>query len=316
MNMAFEDLLRTLGESLQADDESAYLLVDPMLREPLARDFILDSGCEIFPIVMPTVWLAEHQTPYLVRLRPAAVQTLRASLEAALQEQVDVAVENDEGFAIGGWLRSAVEPQLLAKHLARCMTPVGMPAGVRYLRLADRRVFELIWSISNLAQRQEWLGPISQWWTLDRRNLLVPHTVELSVAWQLNYLRIDSKRWRRMRNCELVQQLLRGWRRFQRDLPPDYLQRAANAIEAAQSLELDQAADIVLLAAYIVQIHPRLCEHPRVVQLVKSARQESPNLAQRLSELPDDSWDEIGRELTNMPAAHQSFDPLTYASVE
>ncbi|MGT2434444.1 hypothetical protein ACU4HD_47860 [Cupriavidus basilensis] len=93
-----------------------------------------------------------------------------------------------------------------------------------------------------------------------------------------------------MRNCELVQQLLRGWRRFQRELPLTTFNGPPMQLKQRSRSNWIKRADIVLLAAYIVQIHPRLCEHPRVVQLVKSARQESPNLAQRLSELPDDSW--------------------------
>ena len=315
--MAFENLLRELGESLQADDEeNAYILVDPMLREPLERDFILDSGCEIFPLAMASVKLAEHQIPYLVQLRPAAVQTLRASLEAALQEQADVDVENNAGFAVGGWLRSAVEPQLLAKHLARCMTPAGMPLGTRYLRLADRRVFELLWFASGPVQRQDWLGPISQWWTLDRRNSLVPHTVDQRSPWRLDYLRVAPEQWKCMRNCELIQQLLRGWQRFQPELPRDYLQQSLNAIEAAQSLGLDQAADIVLLAAYTLQIHPRLCQHPRVIDLVKSAMLAPPNLSQRLSEVADESWDAMRQELMHASTPYQSLDPLSYANAE
>ncbi|WP_244191299.1 DUF4123 domain-containing protein [Ralstonia insidiosa] len=313
--MPFDDLLRTLGESLHADDEeSAYLLLDPMLREPLERDFVLGSGCEIFPLEMASVRLSKHQIPYLIRLSAAAVHILRVSLEVALQEQANLDVESNEGFAVGGWLRSAVEPRLLAKHLARCMTPAGMPPGARYLRLADRRVFELAWSVSDLPQRQEWLGPISQWWTLDRRNSLVPHAANQPLAWQLGYLRLAPEQWRHLRNCELVQQLLRGWQRFQPALPPDYLKQAANAIEAAQSLELEQAADIVLLAAYVLQIHPRLCQHPRVVELVKSALKQPPNLAQRLSELPDDAWDAIRQELMHASNSHPSIDPLTYAN--
>lgn len=195
--MSFDSLLRTLGESLHANDEErAYLLLDPMLREPLERDFILAAGCEVFPIVIESARLSAHQLPCLVRLRPASVQVLRASLMAALEEQGDADIENDEGFAVGGWLRSAAAPEAIVKHLARCMTPVGMPAGTRYLRLADRRVFELVWSVLDEAQRREWFGPISQWWTLDRRNELVAHAVPQPADWQLNYKKLPPSNGR------------------------------------------------------------------------------------------------------------------------
>jgi hypothetical protein len=308
--MSFDSLLRTLGESLHANDEErAYLLLDPMLREPLERDFILAAGCEVFPIVIESARLSAHQLP-------ASVQVLRASLIAALEEQGDADIENDEGFAVGGWLRSAAAPEAIVKHLARCMTPVGMPAGTRYLRLADRRVFELVWSVLDEAQRREWFGPISQWWTLDRRNELVAHAVPQPADWQLNYKKLPPEQWARLRNCELVQQLLRGWQRFQPMLPPDYLRQAMDAVAAAQSLELVQAADIVVLAAYILQIHPRLCEHPRVMEVVKSALRESSNLGLRLSELSDESWDAIRQELMDTSAPHNLSTPQLGANAE
>ncbi len=231
--MPLESLLRTLGEHLQADDhEHGYLLLDPMLRETLEEPDLLAHGCEVFPIPIDRPQLSQSQWPRLVKLRPAAVEILLASISLAMSEQSSAELESEEGFVVGGWLRSAAEPRVLVHHLQDLMRPSEPRVGRRYLRLADRRV-------------------------------------------------------------------LRGWQSFAGALPTDYLPQAERALSSVRSLGVTQPADIVLMSAYQLQIHPQLCEHPRVVELVRAAQSSDVPLRDALAEIPDpEGWDRIRHELT------------------
>ncbi len=300
--MPLDSLLRSLGEQLQADDdEHGYLLLDPMLREPLEDRALLASGCEIFPIPLDRPQLREDQWPKLVKLRPAAVEILLASISIAMSEQSSAELEGDEGFVIGGWLRSAAEPRALVRHLQNLMRPSEPRVGRRYLRLADRRVFEWIWPALSPLQRQQWLGPISQWWVLNRRNELALHAMTEAVLTDPHHdpELLTSAQWARLHDCELAQQILRGWSSFADQLPVDYVSQGERALSSVRSLGVTQPGDIVLMSAYQLQVHPRLCEHPRVVELVRSAQSSDLPLQDALAEIPDpEGWDRIRRELT------------------
>ncbi|QUP55811.1 DUF4123 domain-containing protein (plasmid) [Ralstonia syzygii] len=307
--MPLDSLLRTLGEQLQADDdEHGYLLLDPMLREPLDERELLASGCEIFPIPLDRPQLREDQWPKLVRLRPAAVEILLASISIAMSEQSSAELEGAEGFVIGGWLRSAAEPRALVRHLQNLLRPSEPRVGRRYLRLADRRVFEWIWPVLSPLQRHQWLGPISQWWVLNRRNELALHAMTEAVQGGPHHdpELLTAAQWTRLYDCELAQQILRGWSSFVDRLPADYLPQVEHALSAVRSLGVTQPVDIVLMSAYQLQIHPRLCEHPRVVELVRVAQSGDVPLQDALAEIPDpEGWDRIRHELTTGSQRYQ-----------
>lgn len=300
--MLLEALVRTLGEHLQAEDgQHGYLLLDPMLREPFADLDLSASGCEVFPIPIDVPQLRDDQWPRLVKLKPSAVEVLSASVGVALSEQSSPDLESQEGFAMGGWLRSAAEPRALVRHLQALMRPFEPRVGWRYLRLADRRVVEWVWSALTPLQRQGWLGPITQWWRLDRRNELILQTVagigQVDVDREAQPL--APAQWARLHDCELVQQMLRGWSSFADPLPADYMQQTERALTSVRSLDISDPADIVLMSAYQLQIHPGLCGHPRVVELVRQAQGTDMPLHDALAAIPDpEGWDRIRHELT------------------
>ncbi|KFX26391.1 hypothetical protein KR96_24175 [Ralstonia solanacearum] len=202
---------------------------------------------------------------------------------------------------IGGWLRSAAEPRVLVHHLQDLMRPSEPRVGRRYLRLADRRVLEWIWPVLSPLQRQQWLGPISQWWVLNRRNELALHAITDAAQGSPRHdpELLSAAQWTRLYDCELAQQILRGWQSFAGALPTDYLPQAERALSSVRSLGVTQPADIVLMSAYQLQIHPQLCEHPRVVELVRAAQSSDVPLRDALAEIPDpEGWDRIRHELT------------------
>ena len=300
--MPLETLVRTLGEHLQAEDgQHGYLLVDPMLREPLADIDLLASGCEVFPIPIDLPQLDKDQWPRLIKLKPSAVEVLSASVAMALSEQSTAERESRAGMAIGGWLRSAAEPRALVRHLQALMLPVEPRVGRRYLRLADRRVLEWLWPVFSPLQRKAWLGQITQWWRLDRRGELALVTAESVESADVHgeALHLTAAQWARLHDCELAQQMLRGWSSFAELLPTDYVRQIERALMSVRSLGLTESADIVLMSAYQLQIHPGLCNHPRVAELVRMAKSSDMPLHEALAEIPDpEGWDRIRHELT------------------
>lgn len=304
-------LIRRLGECLQADEQlQAFVLFDPMLREPFPQDLIARFETVEIPVRHPS--LKDAQRPRLATLNPHDPGLLNASADHAVYEQHDPDREASEGFTVGGWLLSRRGADQVARHLARVMgncTVQGV--GRKFVRLADRRVLELLWPDLDRTQRQALLGPVESWMVLNRRGDLstfavgeTPEPESLLPEWSL---RLRADQWARMDRCEIVQAMLRGWRRFVTELPPDYLVRAANAVTAGQHLGLSNQRDLTLLGAYQLQIHPRLCEHPRVIEVVEQALNQGTALFKALEMISDpDGWDDIRQQLGPMDMPQQT----------
>src|SRR5699024_7319430 len=111
--------------------------------------------------------------------------------------------------------------------------------------------------------------------------------------------RMTATDWRHAQDCEAVQALLRGWQAFAPALPADYLTRATHAIRAARTLDLHDTADLVLIGMYVLQVHPRLCEHPEIRECVRHARERQQPLVDALGAIPDPpGWYRMRDELT------------------
>lgn len=289
---------RQLGEALQADETlSAYLLVDPMLKEPFAVDWLQEESRKVWPVSVRHPLLKDSQHPRLIHLHPHDTHLLEASIALAITEQSDPDEESQQGFALGGWLLTNAPGEALARHLARCMQPSLMPkAGNMLLRWADRRVLEWMWPVLTAHQQAGLLRPIPRWYVLDRCGELVCYEAQADVLPQA--LSFSPDQWAHAQQNEAVQDLLRGWLRFAGALPPDYLRRAAQAAGAVIATGLTNRQDRVLLGAYILQVHPQLTSHPALHSAVNRALSGSVTLAQALEDIPDpQGWDAIRAEL-------------------
>lgn len=307
-------LLQQLGEILQANDGvHAYILVDPMLREPLAQYVLDDNDAVVQPIPVRHPSLADDQRPRLVSLPPKATGLLAASLHAAQSEQEDPNQEANAGFVVGGWLLSEANIDEVARHLARVIgSCIVQGKGRRLVRLADRRVLEWLWPMLGTQQRRSLLGPLTSWITLDRCGRLVSRGRDQAETDTSAHgtLTLGAGQWARLQQCELVQAMLRGWQQFSPTLPADYLAQAANAVDAAQTLGLSNQRDILLLGAYQLQIHPRLCTHPHVTRAVAQATEDRTPLFEALGAIPDpDGWDAIRQQLEYSGASARSNAP-------
>ncbi|UNE64545.1 DUF4123 domain-containing protein [Xanthomonas oryzae] len=302
MHFLRQSQLRQLSESLQQhESQNAFILVDAYLREPLS-EVLTNSCCPCIPVPINRPNVRKDQRPILIGWKPEEVEVLKESFQAAFDEQSDSEREAKEGFALGGWLLSQSDGVTVANHLAYIMQPVRPGEGRRYMRWADRRVLEWMWPQLRQFQRGALLGPITHWWTISRCNELIDHHVDGDAGARTSHgMEPTQGYWIHADRCDLVQDMLRGWQKFEPDLPFDYLDRAARAAAGAQSLGLTRTVDIVLLATYVIQIHPRLCQHPRVMECVSATLRDHGSLSQCLGDISDIEWDSIRCELKNSP---------------
>ncbi len=297
-----DTLYRQLAEHLFADDATtAWLLIDAMqgdVRDYLSDD-VPDEDIHVVPLGRRDIPCDRY--PHLIAVREHDVERLHASLEVACNEQGNADIEQECGFAIGGWLISDAKPPRLTRHLAACMNQRMPGHGRKYFRWADRRVMAWMWPSMDASARAALLGPIATWWTLDRREQLVAYRVAQNEKRPELSWRGNDSHWQHAGDCEAVQALLRGWQRFEPALPHDYLERAGDAVHSARLLGLTSMSDLVLVGAYVLQVHPNLCEHSLVRAQVRKAMQESIPLVEALGEIPDPTgWDRIRAELTRV----------------
>jgi hypothetical protein len=302
---------RRLAEALAADASlQAYVLLNPLpqdLRSALELD---DELYDAHVLDLRRQDIPREHYPRLVPIHPHATEIIHATLAHALDEQRPSSAESTQGFGIGGWLTSAAKPAVLMDYLSLCMSQILRGDGRKYFRWSDRRIFEWMWPVLDAPARTALLGPVASWWTLDRRGALQEHT---AAPWEpsIKPLRLSAAHWWHAHLCEPVQDMLRGWQAFADPLPQGYLPHAAQAVHAAHSLGITAEADIVLIGAYVLQIHPRLCEHPRLRELVRGARERQQPLAETLAGVADDGWNAMRDDLVraDRPTTEPNRDP-------
>lgn len=204
-----------------------YILVDPMLGEPLAMIDSAEKGIDmkasreaawqryIQPIEMPShTPLARYQYPYLILLKNVEDPLLKMTLTIALAEHVDGLTDGLDGdgnasLRIGGWLQSSLQPQQLAEILGK-MFRVNTDAHTKatYLRLADRRVFALLRNVAGDIRVASQFGRLQCWYYLNANGALDhlsspnDEPVKLRLNWQ---------EWCRMEQGEALQRTLICW---------------------------------------------------------------------------------------------------------
>ena len=297
-----ELLVRTLSKHLYADEQlSAYVLVDPILREPFEKEWLDDLSCEVFTIHTQSPSLEERQQPRLIRLNPKVAELLDESVSRTLEEQSDPQSELTRGFAMGGWLLTTVSGSSLAKHLALCMRrTLYLKDKWSFFRWQDRRVMEWMWPQLTLRQQCALLGPITQWWALDRRDQLCVYSAvpsdDASIRTRPGII-LNAQQGRHAQCCELSQAVIRGWRMFCPRLPTDSHQTADKIISMALEQGVQSQQDIVLLAAYILQVHTELLTHPKVKAMIYQANQQPGSLDRLIRSVSDSEWSLIQYEL-------------------
>lgn len=185
--------LRTtqLAATLAASGAGAFLLIDPMLGDPVVTEAAPASMTRpALNALRTSAW--ERPThalqlparldmdaafaPYLVELQGAQDLWLEASVQWAVQETLQTWTAEPEQVTphrVGGWLQSAASGQALADVLSGWLQLNAAGAGrASYLRLADRRVLGLAVHVLGQDTVAQALHPVQHWHWLDPRAAL------------------------------------------------------------------------------------------------------------------------------------------------
>lgn len=175
-----------LGQALSPAAVATYLLIDPMLGDPVLTEALRASsalaelnalraaawGRETYALRLPPrLDMDGAFAPYLVELRGLEDPWLGSSLQWAVQETLQMwTSEPDQPVAhrVGGWLQSSAFGASLAERMSGWLQLSAEGAGSAcYLRLADRRVLSLLTHVAGEANVGRLLHPVHQWLWLD-----------------------------------------------------------------------------------------------------------------------------------------------------
>jgi len=176
-----------------------FVLIDPMVGEPLPGFGMPDVGSDgkaereqiwqrdVTPVVLAkTIALPQHQHPYLVQLHGPADPLLELTFTLADQERRTAQANGLEGegraaHRIGGWLQSSMGGSNVAQVISRmCKVSTRIPTTATYMRLADRRVLDLLCHVVGTERVTSQLERIQRWTFLD--SFGEPRCIEASAA--------------------------------------------------------------------------------------------------------------------------------------
>lgn len=240
---------------------SLYVLVDPMQGEPIPVSMDASADYAERKVARETAWgrqvtavpldprvpLAQSQHPYLVTLQGAGDEWLADTFDMALAEreasQADGLMSDGTGIHRISWLQTSLFADDLAEVLAP-MLRVNTSAwtAARYVRLADRRVFDWLRHVVGDARVASQFGRLRRWVYLDAHGRIAQLThagdevVPLRLTaeeWELfirgEWMHVTAARWL----GELVRSEDRSlWERVRQD--DDIYARIAASLDRAE----------------------------------------------------------------------------------
>lgn len=263
-----------------------FVLIDPMAGEPLPGQQLWER--EIVPVVLAkTIELPPHQHPYLVQLRGPDDPLLDVSLQLAEAERAasqsgGLDGEGRAAHRIGGWLQSSMQTEALAHIIANmCLLKTDAYTKAAYLRLADRRVLDLLRHVVGDNRVAGQFGRLQSWDYLDPAGRL--RRLRSSDE-QAGPLRLSAAEWQRLTRGELLHRTVAQWLGAiaQTDgVPPEALYPAAenaviNAASAAKTWphRFKTAGDETVWAALSL-LHPSLPHSHAVLKLLADPGSEA-----------------------------------------
>ena len=119
----------------------------------------------------------------------------------ALEDQDIASLARGSGQRVCGWIFTHENIEALATHLGQIAIQ-RLPAGLArksgknmLLRYYDPNVMPLLWALSDTAQREALLGPITQWYLLDRVAKLRVYKSEQNENTQRMPLSFSAQQW-------------------------------------------------------------------------------------------------------------------------
>jgi hypothetical protein len=201
-----------------------FVLVDPMVGEPMSGIGNPEPGSdptehragswhrEVVPVMLANnIALPPHQHPYLIQLQGPEDPLLELTLELAEGEQQAAQASGLDGngraaHRIGGWLQSSMRgPELGDLISGMCRVNTEAPTRATYLRLADRRVLDLLRHVVGDERVVSQLGRVQRWIYLNANCDLCALR---SPNEQSELVRLNEAEWKRMESGALLHQII------------------------------------------------------------------------------------------------------------
>jgi hypothetical protein len=174
-----------------------------------------------------------HRLPYLVSLKDADDALIDALTEAALAEHRAALDGEQQPYRIGALIETWMAPPDLMRRLQKMWAYRPNADNLRYLRIAERRIFEGLTHLFDPAMLARWLGPIARWhftgramawltvlgdadadgkWYSDT-GFGMRRTVDPQRALEAAALHVSPQQHWRLRDHEAVSRALDDWQR-------------------------------------------------------------------------------------------------------
>ena len=228
MTMSLKTLASSLASSV-VPGSPAFVLVDPMMGEPIPIEYSADaldlpapnSGRErawLRPVhvikLAQNIAVPPHLHPYLVELQGPDDPWLADTVEIACEEQAEtqaagLASRGVAAHCIGGWLQSSLSPGDLTRTLTAMMN-VNTEARTTalYQRLADRRALGWLRHVVGDARVVAPFGRIQSWHYLDACGRLALLQSSAEVA---SPLRLTHGEWAAFMTGALLHPTVARW---------------------------------------------------------------------------------------------------------
>lgn len=228
MTMSLKALVSSLASSIVPGSQ-AFVLVDPMMGEPIAVEHAADAldlpaisnareRAWLRPVhlieLAPNIAVPPHLHPYLVELQGPDDPWLADTVEIACEEQAEtqaagLASRGVAAHRIGGWLQSSLLPGDLTRTLTAMMN-VNTEARTiaRYQRLADRRALGWLRHVAGDARVVASFGRIQSWHYLDACGRLALLQSSAEVA---SPLRLTHGEWAAFMTGALLHPTVARW---------------------------------------------------------------------------------------------------------
>lgn len=201
-----------------------FALVDPMVGEPLPGIGSTTLGSDgtdqraqgwerdIVPVPLSkSIALPAHQHPYLIQLHGPDDPLLEVTLAIADDERLAAQSGGLDGTGrsahrIGGWLQSSMRwPELGTLIAEMCRVNTEALTKATYLRLADRRVLDLLCHVAGQSRVAAQFGRLQSWSYLSANGEL---SRLQSPREQSERLRLSEAEWQRMVRGEMLHRAL------------------------------------------------------------------------------------------------------------
>lgn len=236
---------------------------------------------------------AEFPCPRLLLLDESQDAVLKESLRCAgaADDSADAATANP---AICGWLFARGVSGDAPRHLVAAMQQRNAKFEPVLLRYYDPRVLSRLNQILDGEQRQQLLGPVEHWFSLDRFGEFVDLQIETAVPYVVPTLTASPEQWADIQRIEARNQSIAL-----------FAQATGNSLPTNREVELDAALsraethgivsldDAITFALYSLTVAPGFDQHPSVAAALTNIRSGQAKLADALESIPEQVWHDI-----------------------